>query len=45
MPIFKLRKNGADSRVEGHRLNPNNDKGMWSHGSHEDLVNLSALCG
>lgn len=39
------RKNDADSRFEGHHLNPTNDKGMWNHDSQEELVNLSALCG
>ena len=45
MPIFKLGKNGADSRLEGHHLNPINNKGMWDYDSHEDLAHLPAVRG
>lgn len=36
VPVSKLGKYGASSRLEGCHLNPTNDQRMWNHGSQED---------
>lgn len=43
LPQHSNRKNGADSRLEGHPLNVANDTGMWNHGNQEELAHLCPL--